>query len=71
MALTLLCGSVRDMAEPHKNDRARNPCNESGARAIEHEVDAGDQLPPTPVVMTNRPRIVTGRYSIVTPPKAK
>jgi hypothetical protein len=58
------------MAEPKKHNGARGASSESGARVIEHDdVSIGDRLPPTPVVMTNRPRIVTGRYSIVTPPK--
>ncbi len=57
------------MAKPDPNGDAQEDSKRSGARRVALDVGVDEQLPATPAVMTNRPRIVTGRYSIIKPPR--
>jgi hypothetical protein len=57
------------MSDPAQEKRPLDDSAESGARRrIDDDVAPGDgPLPPPPRVITSRPRIMTGRYAIVTP----
>lgn len=57
------------MPDEAKKIDVQNECTRSGTRRMSHDVGVEDDLPPTPSVVANRARIVTGRYSIVVPPK--
>jgi len=55
--------TVDSMADDPTDNTAR-----SGERRIDRAVlDADETLPPPPLVVRERPRIVTGQYSIIAP----
>jgi hypothetical protein len=59
------------MPNPQRENDVESDPNRSGARRIAHDVRIDQELPPTPHVVANRARIVTGRYAIVTPSQTR
>lgn len=59
------------MFEPERKREPLDDSNSSGVRRSGNGDTGQDTLPPTPPVIVQRPRIVTGRYTIVSPPRKK
>lgn len=55
------------MPERNRSTEAEDYSNRSGERRLAHDIRVDETLPPTPQVVAKRPRIVTGRYAVVTP----